>query len=305
MSRGLALGAIAALAGLAAVRSRSGSRSKLRPVPEGFSTSSYLAVRGTVLEDYLNEIEEDEEPDEEKRLYHVTTAATRVLEQGLKSRSRLKQQRGAERSYGLGGGLWDYAPDKISTTIKLSHAQHLKHAIVTAILAAQGKILPSEAAIECLRWTEFPLGWHDVKNALQDRADYDEDGDLWERGLNSLTEALGIDKDVPPTRWAETIKANPGLVDRGWRMEGGAYLLIVEIEKILHDTILAAEYDYDEDRPCLTIGFTEPWFRMAQMDPEEVKILAVAVRGQADDVVPSEMEARFIPENVVVLGVEE
>jgi hypothetical protein len=48
MSRGLALGAIAALAGLAAVRSRSGSRSKLRPVPEGFSTSSYLAVRGTV-----------------------------------------------------------------------------------------------------------------------------------------------------------------------------------------------------------------------------------------------------------------
>jgi hypothetical protein len=44
---------------------------------------------------------------------------------------------------------------------------------------------------------------------------------------------------------------------------------------------------------------------MAQMDPEEVKILAVAVRGQADDVVPSEMEARFIPENVVVLGVEE
>ena len=130
----IAFGAVGVLAGLAALGGRRGGRNQheRQPVPQGFSVSSYEAVRGTVLEERLDEwLSEDaaagELPDPEERLYHVTTAADRVLAQGLKSRGRLMSQRGTDRSFGLGGGVRNEAVDLVSAAIRLSTARKVRN----------------------------------------------------------------------------------------------------------------------------------------------------------------------------------
>lgn len=322
MSALLPIAAAAALAALGIARSGrpAGSRSRLRPVPEGYSTSSWVAVRGTVLEEYLDEVDEDEleesggQVDEEQRLYHVTTAASRVLEQGLKSRSRLKAQRGPERSYGLGGGLGDEAPDLVSTTIHLSRARTLKHAVQVAIRAAKGQILPADAAIECLKWCDFPSDWRDIREVLGP-LDEEEVEELREEEVQCraqvkyLWSSILMMKGPPPTwtsAWIEQIEKNRAEIEEEWRHRSAGYELIQKIEQ----QILMASRDLDEIdhdlRTCgQTFGFTEPATFMAKMDPYEVQILALAAKGRAADIVPNECEARFRPESLVVLGVVE
>jgi hypothetical protein len=332
----LALGAAAALAGLAVLggrpAARRGGRNRglSRQIPPGFSVSSYEAVRGTVLEESLDEwLDEEAEPgelpDPEERLYHVTTAADRVLAQGLKSRERLMAQRGSERSFGLGGGVSNQAPRFVSAAIRLSTARKIYLGLTTAVRAARGEISPALAARRVLEWSEFPDDgvWPGVRDEM------DVSYDIWEEeqheGLYSQREApdtwddrvgrlwhkvLGLPAHllprVVPTGsrwWWEALEANAETINEKWsRVPHGAYVLIQEMEKELKGI-----YDDAESHDWLpresTVGFTEPGVRMARMDPGQIQILALAARGDAADVNPSEDEARFRPENVVVLGV--
>jgi hypothetical protein len=96
-------------------------------LPEGFSN----LARDFVSEDFL-------EPEgEEPKLWHVTTARDKVLQEGLRSR----RETGAEA---LGGGVGNQASDRVSVTFDEGHATVIADRMRLAIRAAKGKVKPSE-----------------------------------------------------------------------------------------------------------------------------------------------------------------
>ena len=319
MSTPLAIAAVAALAAAAEI-SRRGSRS-LRP-PEGFSVSSFEAVRGTVLEDGLEEwLDEEAEPgelpDPEERLYHVTTAADRVLTQGLKSRIALQAQRGSNRSFGLGGGVRNQASDLVSLALRLSVAERIERGLLTAIGAARGSIPPHEVALRVLEWSGFPFEepWTSVQEELDRHIEEleEEDPDLLETAIvwDQLQGAVwstifGYGCRAPlepvPARWPSEIRRRAAQIDRAWPGHDGGYRLLVKLERALGEVYDAGNVSHWIPFDNL-VGFTESAENMARMDPGQVQILAVAARGRGIDFIPNEHEVRFRPDDVVVLGV--
>ena len=322
----LTLAAVAALAAAGKLKKR-GSRS-LKPTPPGYHVSSFWAVkRFNLAEDLIDGewySEDDEEwepgeydtpPDPEYRLYHVTTAADRVLSQRIKSRKQLQEQSGFRRGVGLGGGSGDQAPDLVSATVTLESAERIHAALVTAVRAARGELAPHEVALSWLRWSGYPDGhyWSEMKNTeydeyniLMEECPEFEHVNGWESVSEVLFEVLMHDmspgfSELPDTAagWRRFIEKNRREIDSKWGYEDGAYHLIVQIE----DALGFSNWRYDEIFCKPIVGFTEPASSMARMNPEQIKILALATKAEAVEVVPRECEARFNPRDLIVLGV--
>lgn len=89
-------------------------------------------------------VKEDYLPEEDNRgLFHVTTAADKVRAEGLKSR---KQTGGM----GLGGGYNNQAPDHVSVTFDEGHANNIANRMRLAVQAARDEITPQKALDEMI-----------------------------------------------------------------------------------------------------------------------------------------------------------
>lgn len=277
----------------------------LREVPPGYTVASWPFVQGTVLEDAVTEIDEDEgeEPDKDDRLYHVTSAASKVLASRIKSRQQLRTQ-GASFA-GLGGGPEDEAADLVSVTVTLDRAIRVRDAMRVMVRAAKNQILASDALIAAMRWNGFP-------SSLQALAVYDttpeEDED---EGTSAYMEAiasfqlqiLSPDDEVyagpleTRQQWIDFVLNNKESIDKN-----DPYFAVQRFEKVLFDL---GDLFPDTFEVCAPgIGFLMKKQDMAKIDESEVKILLVAARGEPKDMVPSECELRFRPDQLVVVGVE-
>ena len=318
------LAAVAALAAAGKLKKR-GSRG-LKTIPPGYHVSSYWAVKRFMLaEDLLDGewySEDDEEwepgeydtpPDPEYRLYHVTTAADRVLTQGIKSRNQLRSQRGAERSYGLGGGLGGHeAPHLVSAAIDLTTAERIYRAIRVAVKAARREMKPHKVAIECFQWVGFPGGLIEAaeiyfeKEAFPGRTRWDE---IIGRVVAVLTgnkdhieQALADDYPNTTGGWVRWIQEHAAEIDAEWDSKfQNAYGLIYSLEREFGS--LAQDFPEYYGVCESVVGFTESWENMAKTNLDQVKILALATKAEAVEVVPKECEARFNPRDLIVLGV--
>ena len=286
--------------------SRSAPRFRMvRDVPPGYSTASWTFVRGLVLEDVVDELDEDEEPADDHRLYHVTTNASAVLGSRIKSRDQMRAQ--GSHQAGLGGGGRDEAAGLVSVTVTLSRARAIRDGLKVMVRAARKEIEPADALIAAMRWNDFPDRFHDL--ARYDATPDDEDEDV-HSGLSAYGEMMRVvmdtihlperDVDEPPmTRegWVHWIEQNRSTLN-----EEDAYGLVVRFEGAILDTI---DLFPDEIEMCANgVGFTMPAAQMAKIDTNEIKILLVAAKGAPVDVVTGECELRFWPDQLVVVGVE-
>ena len=308
----LTLAAVAALAAAGATKKR-GSRN-LKTPPPGYHVSSYWAVSDTVLEDRLEywEPSDDEPPEREERLYHVTTAADRVLAQGLKSRNQLQRQRGAERSYGLGGGgLANEAPHLVSAAIDLTTAERIYRAIQVAVKAARREMKPHQVAIECFQWAGFPEDFSEAEDFYFDE-EVAPGRTKWDEVIGGVVAVLtgnddhmeqALADDYPNTTggWVRWIQEHAAEIDAEWDSKfQNPYGLIYSLEQEFGALAQSFPEYYGVCEPV--VGFTESWQNMAKTNLDQVKILALAAKAKAVEVVPRECEARFRPQDLIVLG---
>jgi hypothetical protein len=294
-----AIAAVAALAAAAHLARKRGSRSV---VPQGYTASPEPfwseSISGTVERMFSRE-----ELEEELGLFHVTTARSKVLAQRLKSRAQLRAQVGDEgRSYGLGGGE-DHA-DRISVSVTRSGADKIYRALRTAILASQGRLPESQAALEVMGWTGFPrsvippsgpIDEHiaaEIRYLMsllggQDYDPFDEDGNL----VYSDREISRMARDGHT--FQDLAKSMPSSGD-----PKSVLKLINRMEISIHDIARL-----DDWSGCLPVAILlEDAASMARMNADEVAILRLAAKNGARAVaVPSECELRFRPEDLVVL----
>ena len=255
--------------------------------------------------DILDE-EENEEPAENDRLYHVTTNASAVLGSRLKSRKQLRAQ-GAIHA-GLGGGKENQAEDLVSVTVTLSRATTIRDALKVMVRAARKEIETADALIAAMQWSNFPDSFNHLKEYRSDKkmkgrshhgaiSLYEEMAWMVADEIQSSNQNV----DKPPTnrvgwiRWIERIKH---MINKQ-----NAYDAVVKFEEVLLSYI--AHYPSDEFKGCEgTIGFTMTATQMAKIDTDEIKILLVAAKGAPEEVVSDECELRFRPDQLVVIGVE-
>lgn len=117
------------------------------------------------------------------RLYHVTTAVTPALEEGLKTRSELGQQYG----HGLGGGR----DDTISLTTHRPTAEHLLHSLHEYHDVLNGKITPDDLVEKARRGIGAKEPYEDMLrggNRYYERAKDLEGSHTIERGIHALGE---------------------------------------------------------------------------------------------------------------------
>ena len=148
--RNLTLGIIAGLAVAGLARRASGSGNtpggrfrKISPTPAGFVTSPLSFVRGTTLELAVDR----EDPDRDQPgtgLYHVTTNLPAVLAEG-RLRSRRELRAAGRQGAGLGGGILDQAPDRVSVGLTLDGALRVLRGTRMMARAVHGQISAAEA----------------------------------------------------------------------------------------------------------------------------------------------------------------
>lgn len=228
-----------------------------------------MPSRRGVFEDFSSDpshfVKEDFLPqDRENRgLFHVTTAADKVLAEGLKSR---KETGG----HGLGGGWNDQAPSKVSLTYDEGHASQIAERMDLAVRAARNELTPREAFDKMLQ-----------SSMIAD--DTPED----------VGEALGAPEEVRHSDdWEEFDK---------WFAEEypesdkeAAYRVVQELDDALPKIFTEAEYP-------VRVGFTAPREDLAKIDPDQIQVLKVhARRGAKVEHVSDEAELRFKPEDLRV-----
>jgi hypothetical protein len=277
----------------------------LREVPPGYSTASWPFVRGTVLEDAVTEIDEDEgeEPDEGDRLYHVTSAASKVLASRIKSRQQLRTQKAGFA--GLGGGIDDHAADLVSVSVTLHRAIRTRNAMRTMVRAAKDQILASEAIIEAIRWNDFPscLETLTLWDTTPDEGE-DEGPSAYDEAVASFQlQILSPDDEVyagpldTQQQWINFVLNNKESIDKN-----DPYLAVQRFEKVFFDLVDLFPDTFDVCAPG--IGFLMRKQDMAKIDENDIKILLLAAKGEPKDMVPSECELRFRSDQLVVVGVE-
>lgn len=264
---------------------------RVRRVPQGSTTSPWPFVRGYSLE--------TDDPADNDGLWHVTTALRSVLEQGVRSRA----QTGA---VGLGGGPSHQAPGLVSVTTQRYAALRIYRAMRLALAAAEGRAPVSEIAHEVLRQNDSA-----IQDVLAHEEFLREDGDLGEEeGLGYvLAERLGL---PPGTDLLD--RADVDLRDDGLRRElnerfpygRDRYELLMKLEEDIVDALSVAEEGMEDPTPGnAPVGFTAPYDRFVQICPREVAIVQLAARrGARAEVIPAELELRFRPEDLTVVGWE-
>lgn len=276
----------------------------LREVPPGYSVASWPFVHGSVLEDVVTEIDDDEgeEPDEEDRLYHVTSAASKVLASRIKSRQQLRSQNVGFA--GLGGGALDEAAGLVSVAVTLQRAIRIRNAMRIMVRAAKDQISSSEALIEAIRWNDFPSCLDQLKLwdanpddlSEDDSTAYDESVASFQLNILGPEEVYAGPLNTQQ-QWIDFIRLYRNLIDKNdpyhaiQRFESRFF----ELSELFPDTL-------DVCGPG--VGFMMKKSDMAKIEEHEIKILLVAAKGLARDIVPSECELRFESDQLVVIGVE-
>ena len=295
--RTLTLGIVAGLAVAGLARRASGSGNapagrfrKISPAPAGFVTSPLSFVRGTTLELAVDP-EETGKAQPGTGLYHVTTNLPAVLAEG-RLRSRRELRAAGRQGAGLGGGLRDEAPDRVSVGLTLDGALRVLRATRMMAQAVHGQIEAKEAFARMQSFSESALDLLDrAVEWMVDVEDEDEENfraaRSYEDELNRLT--------------ADALRATPGpdLYDALRRYE-------THVANTLGEWTGEGWLELDEQMCGTTVGFTEPAHRFERVRPEAVGLVQLAARkGAGSEQIPSECELRFRPEDLALVGVWE
>ena len=288
--RTLTLGIVAglAVAGLARRTSGSGNATagrfrKISPAPTGFVTSPLSFVRGTVLELAVDP-EETGKAQPGTGFYHVTTNLPAVLAEG-RLRSRRELRAAGRQGAGLGGGLRDEAPDRVSVGLTLDGALRVLRATRMMAQAVHGQIEAEEAFRILKRESEGTLSlvYDEIDARSDEEPDDPEAGDNWSSWADGeLKDAEAKVKRTP---------SGPALYEalRTW-------------ENRLAD--ISSQISWIDDHPCsYTVGFTEPASKFARVRPEAVGLVQLAARkGAGSEQISVECELRFRPEDLALVG---
>ena len=253
----------------------------MRTVPHRFTDRSFRGDE-TFIRDKAGLRENlGEYPADERGLYHVTTAKEGVAELGLLSRGELRDM-GIGR-VGLGGGGLDVAPNTVSVTYSLQHAQLIQRRMKLAARAARGEATVADIL------DEFAP---DIGEYAQDYAQA-----LNLPGASRLApdDWVGFDRLLYNSHFAET---------DGTITPAGRYQMIQTFEAHLSRMSTGIEEEPN------VVGFTAPAAEMAKTDPESIRLLQVARKEDAayhvGDVqhVVDERELRFrdARQSLYVLG---
>ena len=296
--RALTLGVVAGLAVAGLARRASGSGNapagrfrKISPAPTGFVTSPLSFVRGTVLELAVDP-EETGKAQPRTGLYHVTTNLPAVLAEG-RLRSRRELRAAGRQGAGLGGGLRDETPDRVSVGLTLDGALRVLRATRMMAQAVHGQIEAEEAFARMQSFSESAL-------------------DLLDRAVEWMVD-VELDQDEPTFRAARSYEDELNrLAEDVFRATPGPDLYDALRRYETHVTNTLGEWtgegwlELDEQMCGTTVGFTEPAHRFERVRPEAVGLVQLAGRKGADsEQIPSECELRFRPEDLALVGVWE
>jgi len=293
--RDLTLGIVAglAVAGLArrsagSGNARAGRFRKISPAPTGFVTSPLSFVRGTTLELAVDP-EETGKAQPGTGFYHVTTNLPAVLAEG-RLRSRRELRAAGRQGAGLGGGLRDEAPDRVSVGLTLDGALRVLRATRMMAQAVHGQIdaRAAFAAMQDLSGSALDLLDRAIEWMVDGVLDEDEPtfhaARSYEDELNQLAE--------------DALRARPGpdLYDALRRYE-------THIANTLGEWTGEGWVELDEQMCGTTVGFTEPASKFARVRPEAVGLVQLAARkGAGSEQIPGECELRFRPEDLALVG---
>ena len=204
--------------------------------------------------------------------YHVTTNLEGVMKWGaLKSR---KQLGGTE---GLGGGMKNEAPGKISLTYNLNKAWQLYDTIKFAISAAQNQVSASHIYDYLMSQYGLPeINLYPQSNAMRIMSKY-----LPKRILED-----------------ESMEGLEATLDRKIKNGKQKYEFLQEFD----DALGRDESEIETGGEYMTpnrVGFTAPYETFSKINPNNVAILQLEVRRNAvPEHVQAELELRFDPDDV-------
>ena len=297
-SRALTLGVVAGLAVAGLARRSSGSGNtpgrfrKISPAPTGFVTSPLSFVRGTTLELAVDP-EETGKAQPGTGFYHVTTNLPAVLAEG-RLRSRLELRAAGKQGAGLGGGLRDEAPDRVSVGLTLDGALRVLRGTRMMARAVHGQIEAREAFAQMQSLSEGALDMMDrAVEWMVDTDDPDEDS----RANKPLRAAREYEHELNQLSH-DALRATPGydLYDALWRYEQ-------HLANTLGEWTGEGWVELDEQMCGTTVGFTEPASKFARVRPEAVGLVQLAARkGAGSEQIPAECELRFRPEDLALVG---
>lgn len=261
---------------------------RIRRVPQGYTTSPWPFVQGYSLE--------AEDPSDNDGLWHVTTALRSVLEQGLRSRLQTG-------TIGLGGGPSHEAPDLVSVTTQRQAALRIYRAMLTALAAANGRVPVTEIVHEVLSQNGAALQEiHDHEEFLADGGDLGE-----EEGIDyDIAVRLGFPRGTSIGSVDLRDDDVRRLLDGRFVYGRDRYELLRSLENLIAEALHEAQEMQEDPSPgSYPVGFTAPYERFVQIEPSEVAIVQVAAdRRAVVEMLPAELELRFHPEDLVVVGWE-
>ena len=264
------------------------SFTRFASVPSGFSTSPQPFVKGSILD---AQARGGTSPGD--GLYHVTTHLAAVLADG-RLRSRKELRAAGRQGAGLGGGWRDEAPSRVSVAIDLTRAQRLQEAVTTMALAVHGQIPAAEALRRMKSFSD------DATSAIDRAIDWMNDGSDEDEDTSTTRAARAFDEGLD-TFGKAVLAATPG---------PALYEALCQYEGHIAGTVSEWESEGwipDDELVCgPTIGFTEPAHKFIRVMPDNIGLLRLAGRKTAKiEMNPRECELRFLPEDLVIVGVQQ
>lgn len=241
---------------------------------------------------------QSELPEEDDGIWHVTTAVSAVLEQGVLPRSRTG-------AIGLGGGICNDAPHLVSTVPRHLDAVRLYRAMRFMVPVATGEISTADAVRAVVEFNDSSISVVESWQS-QNVGYYDEDDDSEEAlPYDSLGETMAHRMGLRGSLWDIDLRDSwvRERLDSRFQTGKQRYELIQGLEQDINEVLM----DYPEELPpgADVVGFTAPWSRFVKIEPREIGIVRLAARrGAATDIQASENELRFRPEDLFIIGVE-
>ena len=227
-------------------------------LPEGYETNP---------REFVDNLYADTE--EYNNIYHVTTANDLVLSEGLKPRSEIG-------AIGLGGGIDDISPNKVSTTYSEKHAKDIEETIIMASRAARGEITIGDVL-------DFYIG--------VDTAPGNEPNPYMTAALLNAPDANTYEDIDALKSWAEQ------------EYSGDPWALLKYIDNAYIDLFVGGKQIPGVEP--YRVGITASREQMALIDPSQVSTLTIGVRSGAQvEQDQNEAEMRFNAEDVWVVSRE-
>jgi len=212
-------------------------------------------------------------------LYHVTTARDKVYDEGLKPRAET-----GRLGLGPGGSITDDGT-RVSLTYNYAHAEELANGLHLAARVAQGKATVKEV----VDWTLDRL---EIGGALMEPPTNVQ---------HVLNEALPIPRDDAGS-WDWEILDDVIYELDDILNDKEKYELLQDLDDVISVLISDISSISGLEAPYLPVGLTAPYEAMAELDPNQIEILSIAVRDGAEvEHIPIEFEFRVKPEDLVVI----